>query len=284
MLAPGGTRVMVVEPDDGGSADDELGDDGFEDAGVEDGRLDDGGLDDDGFPDGGLDEDPDGWDEGTAPEQDVAPVGPAPPHLRAGSVLAVAGLLTALGASRPGLALAVATVLVVLARSVGLDMRALRSRRLRRGEHRGDVARAVVGWPWYLVRGLAGALPAVLVAASTVLVVGGVGWWLVDSGRLHVADPAPGTAAGALDGNAPWVVHALLALAVGAGLLVLWFGPLSRTTRQGARWALAALAPGRAGAATLVLLAIAGTAALLTLLVLGQDVAWWPLPGPPDLR
>ncbi|HWS57124.1 MAG TPA: hypothetical protein VN257_01170, partial [Actinotalea sp.] len=92
-----------------------------------------------------------------------------------------------------------------------------------------------------------------------------------------------GEPAGQLGDNASWVVHALLALAVLVGLLVLWFGPMSRTTRIGGRWVLAGVAPGRAGAATLVLLAVVGVAALVALVLVGQEVVWWPLPGPPDL-
>ena len=229
----------------------------------------------------------DAWPEDAV---DVGPdetpqVGDEPgPRRRVGTVLALGLVLTAAGAAWPGLALLAALVIVVLARSIGLDVAAVRARRNRRGAGRGDVARGVVGWPWYLARALLGTLPAALVAASAVVVVGGVGWWLLDTGRLTLAAPAAGDRAGELTGNAAWVVHALLALAVLVGLLVLWFGPMSRTTRVGARWLLAAVAPGRAGAATLVLLALAGTGVLLTLVVLGQDVLWWPLPGPPDLR
>ena len=222
-------------------------------------------------PGDGPDGSPEAWDE-------------PGPRRRVGTVLALGLVLTAAGAAWPGPALLVALVIVVLARSVGLDVAAVRARRSRRGAGRADVARAVAGWPWYLARALLGALPAALVAASAVVVVGGVGWWLLDTGRLTLVAPPAGERAGELTGNAAWVVHALLALAVLVGLLVLWFGPMSRTTRVGARWMLAAVAPGPAGAATLVLLALAGTGVLLTLVVLGQDVLWWPLPGPPDLR
>ncbi|NTW40831.1 MAG: serine/threonine protein kinase, partial [Cellulomonadaceae bacterium] len=171
-----------------------------------------------------------------------------------------------------------------LARSVGYDVAAMQSRRERRGIGRADTARAVLTWPWYLVRGVIGVVPAVLVAASAIVVVGGVGWWLVDSGRLVVAAPPEGEAPGALAGNAAWVAVALLAAAVLIGLLIVWFGPMSRTTRTGARWALAAVAPGPVGAVVVTLLALAAAAFLITLALAGQDVVWWPLPGPPELR
>lgn len=217
-------------------------------------------------------------------EDEITLEGLRAPHRRSGSVLALAGVLLALGAVRPGVALVTAAVLAVLARSVGLDVRSVQVRRARRGSGRWDLTRAAVAWPWYLVRAVLGVLPAVLVAASVVVLVGGVGWWLVQSGRLTVAEPPPGEPAGELAGNAPWVVPALLALVTLAGLVALWFGPMSRGTRVGARWALAALAPGRLGAVTLTLLALAATVVLvLTTLDGSVPTVWWPLPGPPDL-
>lgn len=249
--------------------------DGYDDGETYDDEADDDGTYDDDAEDSGADDEAD----------DVAEVPPVPePRRRLGTVLALGALLTAVGATRPGVALLVAVVIAVVVRSVGLDVGAVLSRRARRGEGRGDVARGVVGWPWYLLRALLGVLPAALVAASIVVVVGGVGWWLLDSGRFVLSAPAVGEQAGELDGNAVWVTPVLLAVAVLAGLLTLWFGPMSRSTRVGARWALRAVAPGRAGAVTLTVLALAAAAALVTLVVLGEDTVWWPLPGPPDLR
>ena len=59
-----------------------------------------------------------------------------------------------------------------------------------------------------------------------------------------------------------------------------WWGPASATTRDGARRALAVLAPGRAGAVVVVLVALAVVAVLAVLLAGGQDPAWAPLPEP----
>ncbi|WP_223145084.1 protein kinase domain-containing protein [Actinotalea subterranea] len=233
------------------------------------------------YPDA-HDDDP--YDDGAPDDDEVEDVVEPEPPRRTGTVLALGLLLAAAGATRPGIALLVALVLAVLVRSVGLDVAALHARRARRGTSRAGTVGAVVGWPWYLLRALVGVVPAALVAASTVVVVAGVGWWLVDSGHVLVAAPEPGSTAGELARNAAWVPPALLALAVTVGLLMLWFGPMSRSTRLGARWTLGALAPGLPGAATLTILALAAAAALVTLVVVGQDVVWWPLPGPPELR
>lgn len=208
---------------------------------------------------------------------------PPPPLRRVGSVLAIGVLLATAGSGWPGLALLAAVVLATLARSVGLDVLALQARRARRGERRGETARAVAGWPWYLLRAVLGVLPAALVAVSAVVVVGGVGWWAIGTGRWPIAPLQPGEVSGGLPGTQAWVERALLVLAVVLGLLLVWFGPMSRTTRLGARFALAAVAPPRAAVVVLVLLALAGAGVLATIVVLGQDVVWWPLPGPPDL-
>jgi predicted Ser/Thr protein kinase len=240
--------------------------DGYE---VADGPADDGAAYD------GLERHPDGhW---TAP-------GPVAPRRRPGTVLALGAVLLAAGAARPGVALVVAVGLAVLVRAVGLGVDGVQARRVQRGVGRGDVVRGVLAAPWHLVRAALGVLPSALVAASVVVMVGGVGWWLLDTGRLHVADPPPGEAPGVLGANAAWVTAALLGGAVAVGLLVLWFGPMTRRTRHGARWALAALAPPPAVAVGLVLVALVAAGALTALVLLGHSTVWWPLPGPPDLR
>lgn len=292
VLAPdGGTRVMPVGYGD--AADDE----GFDGDGDGPGYGPDGDAYDDDPDDGDAYDDADdagdAYDDAGDLDADgldpaevlaVGPAEPPEPRRRAGTVLAIGAALLAAGAIRPGVALTVAVGLAVLVRSVALAVAGVHARRSRRGVGRADTTRAVLAWPWYLLRALVGVLPAALVAASLVVVVGGVGWWLVDTGRLVVAEPAPGQSAGELAGNASWVTPALLGLAVLTGLLAVWFGPMSRRTRMGARWTLGALAPGRSGAATAVLLVLAGAAVLVTLVVLGQPTVWWPLPGPPDLR
>jgi predicted Ser/Thr protein kinase len=208
---------------------------------------------------------------------------PPPVRRRAVSVLAIAAVLVALAATRPVAALLAAVAVAALSRAVGVGVQALYRRRARRGTRRGDAARSTLATPWYLVLGVLGVLPAAVVAASTVVVVGGVTWWLLGSGRLVLVPPAPGEPAGELAGNAAWVTPALLAAAAALGLVVLWFGPLMRTTRTGARWVLRAVAPGAVGATVLVLVALAA-AALVVTTSSGVETVWWPLPGPPELR
>ncbi|MBX9247035.1 hypothetical protein ICW40_19780, partial [Actinotalea ferrariae] len=283
VLAAGGATTVVAtgghEPD--GDADGDLG--AAYDVGYDDERDADA-YDGDAYGDA---EDRDA--DGAAPDGDEGEgdgvVEPAPlpePRRRVGTVLALGAVLVAVGAVRPVVALLVAVVLAVLVRSVGLDVDAMHARRARRGAGRADTARAVGAWPWYLVRSVLGVAAAALVAASVVVVVGGVGWWLLDTERWVLVERASGEPAG-LGDNASWVTPALLAVAVLAGLLTLWFGPMSRATRTGARWVLAAVAPGWPGALTVTVLALAAAVVLGVLAVQGQDVVWWPLPGPPDL-
>jgi len=206
------------------------------------------------------------------------------PRRRTGSILALA-LLAVVGAALfPGVTAAVVTIAVLVFRTVGSAVDALHARRERRGGvGRADAARAVAESPWHLLRALVGLLPSQLVGASVVVVVGGVLWWALGTDRLVVASMGVdgGTAPGG--GNEPWVYSAALAGAILAGLVTGWFGPMARLTRIGARHTLAGVAPGRPGAIVLVVLALAGAAVLATLVVTGQDVTWWPLPGPPAL-
>jgi hypothetical protein len=199
---------------------------------------------------------------------------PEPPR-RAGTVLALALLVVAAAALRPGIALLVLLPLVLLARTVGSVAQSLGRRRERVGARRSDALRAVASSPWHLVRSLVTLLPSLLVAVSVLVIVLGVGWWLVGSGTL---------AAGPLvaDGDAPAdrAVSVLLATATAAGLAALWWGPLARTTRTGARWTLGGVAPGRGGATVVVLLALLGAGVLVALAATGTGVDWTPLPEP----
>jgi len=203
------------------------------------------------------------------------------PPRRTGTALAVGLALLALGATRPGVALAIAAALAVLVRSVGLDVAGLRRRWARRGARSGDTAGAVLTWPWYLARAVLGVVPSALLAASAVVLAGGVGWWLLGGDRVVIAPPGEGEAAGALGGNAPWVTTALIAVVVAIGLLTLWFGPMSRATRTGARWVFAG-PTGRAGAVSVTVIALVAAGVLAWLIDPGY-VIWWPLPGPPEL-
>ena len=203
------------------------------------------------------------------------PLPPAEPPRRTGSLLALALLVVAGAALRPGIALLVLVPLVLLARTVGSVAASMARRRERVGVRRSDALRAVASSPWHLVRALVTLLPSLLLAASVLVIVLGVGWWLVGSGAVQ-AGPL------VADGDAPAdrAVAVLLAVATAAGLAALWWGPLTRTTRTGARWTLAGLAPGHGGATVVVLLALLGAGTLVALAATGAGVDWMPLGEP----
>lgn len=207
---------------------------------------------------------------------------PPEPARRVGTVAALGLPFLAFGLARPGAALAAAAVVAVLVRSVGLDIEGLHRRRVRHGERPADVAGAALIWPWYLVRAVLGVVPAVVVGAAVMVMVGGVVWWLTGAGHVVVAAPGPDEPVGVIAHNAVWVGRAAVGLLVAIGLAMLWFGPMARATRTGARWVLAGVAPGRTGALVAVVVGLA-VAAVLAATMLGQDVVWWPLGGPPDL-
>ena len=203
---------------------------------------------------------------------------------RVGSVLALALLTTMAAALYPGVAAAVTVAAALVFRTVGSTVDALHARRERRGGvGRADTARAVAASPWHLLRALVGLVPSLLLSASVVVIVDGVLWWALASDRLVIGSQGIGGGTAPDGGNEPWVYSAVLAVAMLAGLITLWFGPMSSLTRLGARRTLAGLAPGNAGAVALVVLALLGAGALAALVITGQDVTWWPLPGPPEL-
>ena len=128
--------------------------------------------------------------------------------------------------------------------------------------------------PWHLARAVVGLLPSVVVAASLVVMIVGVPWWLLGGGvlggrRRHVG-PRPARLAASV----------VLAGAVLLGLLAVWWGPLSGTTRVGTRRTLALVAPGRTGAFVVVLLSLAASAVLIAQVSSGAPIVWTPLTAP----
>ncbi len=197
------------------------------------------------------------------------------PGRRRGSVLALA-LLTLAGSMRyPGVTLMVLALALVLARTVGTSVEALRARRDRVGVRRSDGLRATVLVPWHTARALVGLVPSVLVGGSVmVILAGSLRWWATgptSPGRgwtLAVGGPA----------GVDVTLAATVAVGMIGGLLTIWWGPGSAPTRAGARWTLAAVAPGRGGAAVLVIVALAGAAVIAVAVLVGSPVDWWPLP------
>ncbi|HEY0186790.1 MAG TPA: serine/threonine-protein kinase [Cellulomonas sp.] len=205
---------------------------------------------------------------------DPGPGLPDPVHRR-GSLSALALLAVASAALRPGATLLVLVPLLLVARTVGSVAESLGRRRERVGAKRSDGLRAVASAPWHLVKSLATLLPSLLVATSLVVMVLGVGWWLVGSGAL-----AGGPWQAGADGPAPRAASLLVAGATVIALLALWWGPGAGTTRTGARWTLAGIAPGRGGALVVVLISLVGAGVLAFLLLSGQVIDWSPFSAP----
>ncbi|ROS25840.1 serine/threonine-protein kinase [Cellulomonas sp. PhB150] len=228
-----------------------------------------------------LDDDPDGVDwieddldasEGDAGEGSGYERPPA--RRRWGSLLALALVVGTAAALFPLVTLIVVGVLLLVERAIGSTVESMHTRRERSGVRRGDTARAVATGPWHLLRAAAGLIPALMVSASVVVIVVGVIWWLFSEGTwvlgdLTTGDELQGTAASILVGSV-----ALL------GVLIVWFGPLSGMTRTGARRVLAVVAPGRLGAAILVVLCLVVSVVLVALVMNDVEIVWWPLTPP----
>ncbi|SFK17129.1 serine/threonine-protein kinase [Cellulomonas sp. KH9] len=235
-------------------------------------------LEDEG-DDGVQDPDGVGWleddlDRSEGPEGEGSGYARPPARRRWGSLLAL-GLVVALAGTRaPLLTLAVVLVLVVVVRTVGTAVEAMHTRRERRGVRRSDVPVALMGTPWYLLRAVLGVLPAVLVGGAVVVIVAGIGWWLLGSGRWEIGGSPPG--AEPQGHTAMLVVGALVVLAV----VLLWWGPLSRMTRTGARRTLAVVAPGPVGALVVVVLALVGALLLADGVLDVRPISWWPVDAP----
>ncbi len=232
--------------------------------------------DDDGYPAHDSESEEPGYERPVARKRPWAVLGLAlPPALAAGLY--------------PGLTALVVLGVLLLLRTVGVTSQALHGRRELRGVRRSDGVRHTLFFPWYLIKALFGLLPAMLVAGSSAVIVLGGLWWTLQTNRW-VPVPVPGVGADSGDQidvvgttNATWVFVAALCFTALVALVVLWFGPLSRTTRLGARLTLNTLAPEVGGALGVAVVILAVSALLTMWLVLEMPTVWWPFTGPPDL-
>lgn len=238
----------------------------------------------------GWSEDEDGWSDEEDPEgvewiqddldasEEPGPEGSGyvrpPTERRWGTLLAAGLLVAAAGTLFPGVTLVVVGVLLLVVRTFGTAVESMHARRERSGVRRSDVPVTVAAGPWHLLRATAGLVPSLVVGASVAVVVVGVLWWLLDSGRWTIDGSPSGRPVQGL--TASLVVGALVLLAV----LVVWWGPLSSMTRVGARRTLAVVAPGRLGGLVAVVVLLAAAAVLVALLLDGRAITWWPLPTP----
>lgn len=197
----------------------------------------------------------------------------APPvRRRPIAVLALAVPLVLAGATYPGKTLVALLVLTVLAHVVGIVHSSFHSRREVRGVRGGDGLRAVVRSPWHAVRAVVAEVPSLLVAASTVLIVGGVAWWALTTDRLVIG----------ASGNEPWVYSVVLAAVTAIAAVLLWFGPVTSLVRHGARVVLNKVAPGWVGTLVVVVLAALASWYFLDLIQSGHPIDWAPIQEPPS--
>ncbi|MDR2347157.1 MAG: serine/threonine protein kinase [Bifidobacteriaceae bacterium] len=169
---------------------------------------------------------------------------PAPPPPVRGLTLGLWLLLSALALRWPWAAAAAGAAGLVAARTVWMAVQALTMRRFRRGQRASDPARVAFGLPWYLLRGLAGALPALALGAAL-----GLG---ADFGLVRWA------------GLGGWAGE-IGAAAVAGFLAVAWWGPSGAETRHGQRAALRWLLRTPLSRALAALALLVGGGALLAL-------------------
>lgn len=209
--------------------------------------------------------------DGSMPWDQAEDVPPPLPR-RHGTVLALGLLAVAAAAWRPGATVLTVAVLGLLARTVGSVTEAVSRRRARSGARRSDGLRAVLSSPWHLLRALVSGLPSFLLAAAVAAGTVACGGWLLQ--RTGAGDGWAATSTLARP-----VTSVLLAGAMTAGLLLLWWGPGARTTREGTHRTLAALTVRPVLTVVVVLLVLAVAGWVVWRLASGDPVDPAPLPG-----
>ncbi|GAA2242374.1 hypothetical protein GCM10010413_51320 [Promicromonospora sukumoe] len=192
--------------------------------------------------------------------------------------LTTALALVTLAATRPGIAVGVLALLLVVTRLAGIAVDEYRSRRARRGPSRSDALVATLVSPWHLVRAAFGVLPALAVGICAGVIVVLLGLMLFAPGNVIIA-PIPTVEARSVGGmNQPIVDSLVLAVAMVVTVVVTWWGPASYGTRVGAGPLLRRIAPSKGSKALLTLVVLA-LALLASLPLFGSpvDILWWPL-------
>jgi len=217
-------------------------------------------------------------------EEPAGPYTRPVPRRRLGTVLAIGAPLVVLAATRPLVAFVLLLALVALCRIVAASSGSLHDRRERKGVRRSDGAVSAVLLPWHAVVGIAGTVPAAVIGACVGVVTVVAGYWLFGDGRLIVM-PLDDVASRSVGGrNAPVVFCFVLAVAMLLAMLATWFGPAGRAAREGARTALARVAPGLVGVAVVVVLCLVAAWVLAgALLEQPPVIDWWPLGDQPSI-
>lgn len=180
--------------------------------------------------------------------------------------------VVALGARQPYDTLVI-TVLALLVFSVtGAVWDAFHTRREYKGKTKHEVAIAVLWFPWRVIRGALGiALTLMLGLAVAVPVGAGLLWGFQNLGTGGVGTPTTGQYLLIL--AVMWVVV----------LALMWFGPLPRNTREGGRYFMQVVVPGKIATAVLVaLLMFAVLFGVMTILN-GSSIEWSPLQEAPRI-
>lgn len=182
--------------------------------------------------------------------------------------LAVVGGLVAAGLAMvwPGLVAVVCASALVLASALGYATRSTRSRRMRAGPRRSDVAVASLASPLHVLRG------ALVSAVSVGLgVLAGIGvWWAVGLVTGSAVDPLGGP--GGLD---PRGESLAVGLAFLAAVTVAWLAPTSRPAREGTRTVLAVLPPRSVVSALVVVVAVVVVIAAVAVVASGATTPEW---------
>ncbi len=186
--------------------------------------------------------------------------------------------LVTLAATRPGIAVIVFVLLLIVTRLAGIAVEEFRGRRERRGPSRADALVATLLSPWHLVRAVFGVLPAAAVGLCAGVIVVLLGLMLFAPGNVIIA-PIPTVEARSVGGmNQPVVDSLVLGVAMLVTVVVTWWGPASYGTRVGAGPLLRRIAPTK-GTKTIVTLVVLALALLAAVPLFGSpvDVHWWPL-------
>lgn len=178
----------------------------------------------------------------------------------------------ALGVRQPFDTLIVMLAVTFIFAVTGATWDAFHTRRELKGASKHEGLVAVLWFPWRIIRSVIGLALTLLIAAVVAVPIG--------AGLLWAFQSTAGPEETNLSDGVYFLIFAVMWIII---LVMNWFGPLPRNTREGGRYLMQVIVPGKIAKAVLILLLAAGVLYGALTILNGDPIEWQPLQEAPRI-